>query len=112
MLTSLSTEDLIPKDHPIRKIRRIVDEVLAELDGEFDAMYSRIGRPSVEVASPVDPCDATPRRDGFTRDRGSPSLCIDRDDVGRVDQRYASLASLSGGAAPGPAQPASGVALK
>lgn len=47
MLTSLSTEDLIPKDHPIRRIRKIVDEVLAELDGEFDSMYSRIGRPSV-----------------------------------------------------------------
>ena len=47
MLTSLSTEDLIPKDHPIRRIRRIVDEVLEELDGEFEAMYSRIGRPSV-----------------------------------------------------------------
>jgi transposase len=47
MLTSLSTEDLIPADHPIRKIRRIVDEVLGELDGEFDAMYSRIGRPSI-----------------------------------------------------------------
>jgi transposase len=47
MLTSLSTEDLIPVDHPIRRIRRVVDEVLAELDGEFEAMYSRIGRPSV-----------------------------------------------------------------
>jgi transposase len=47
MLTSLSTEDLIPADHPIRKIRRLVDEVLVELDGEFDAMYSRIGRPSI-----------------------------------------------------------------
>jgi transposase len=47
MLTSLSTEDLIPKDHPIRKIRRIVEVVLGELDGEFDAMYSRIGRPSI-----------------------------------------------------------------
>jgi transposase len=47
MLTSLSTEDLIPKDHPIRRIRRIVDEVLGDMDGEFDAMYSRIGRPSV-----------------------------------------------------------------
>lgn len=47
MLTSLSTEDLIPAGHPIRKIRRIVDEVLGELDGEFDAMYSRIGRPSI-----------------------------------------------------------------
>ena len=47
MLTSLSTEDLIPKDHPIRRIRRIVDEVLVELDGEFESMYSRIGRPSI-----------------------------------------------------------------
>ncbi|QYG91740.1 IS5 family transposase [Iamia sp. SCSIO 61187] len=47
MLTSLSTEDLIPGDHPIRRIRRVVDEVLAELDSDFDAMYSGIGRPSV-----------------------------------------------------------------
>ncbi len=47
MLSSLSTEDLIPADHPIRRIRKIVDEVLAELDDEFDAMYSNIGRPSV-----------------------------------------------------------------
>lgn len=47
MLTSLSTEDLIPKDHPIRRIRKVIDEVLVELDDEFDAMYSRIGRPSV-----------------------------------------------------------------
>ena len=47
MLTSLSTEDLIPKDHPIRRIRKVIDEVLVELDGDLDAMYSRIGRPSV-----------------------------------------------------------------
>jgi transposase len=47
MLTSLSTEDLIPKDHPIRRIRKVIDEVLVEMDDQFDAMYSRIGRPSV-----------------------------------------------------------------
>jgi transposase len=47
MLTSLSTEDLIPAGHPIRRIRKVVEEVLVEMDGEFDAMYSRIGRPSV-----------------------------------------------------------------
>ena len=47
MLTTLSPEDLIPADHPIRRIRKVVDEVLASLDAEFESMYSRIGRPSV-----------------------------------------------------------------
>ena len=47
MLSSLSTEDLIPADHPIRRIRVVVDEVLAGMDAEFDAMYSASGRRSV-----------------------------------------------------------------
>ncbi len=47
MLSSLSTEDLIPPDHPIRRIRVVVDEVLAGMDGEFDAMYASAGRRSV-----------------------------------------------------------------
>jgi transposase len=47
MLTTLSPEELIPADHPIRRIRKVVEVVLADLDGEFDAMYSRSGRPSV-----------------------------------------------------------------
>ena len=40
MLTTLSTEELIPVDHPIRRIRVVVDAVLAELDDTFDAMYA------------------------------------------------------------------------
>ena len=47
MLTTLSTEELIPADHPIRRIRAVVDVVLAELDDVFDAMYAAGGRPSV-----------------------------------------------------------------
>src|SRR6266540_5144078 len=47
MLTSLSTEDLIPADHPIRKIRAVVDVVLADLDDVFEAMYAAGGRASV-----------------------------------------------------------------
>lgn len=47
MLTTLSTEDLIPADHPIRRIRVVVDAVLAELDHVFEAMYASSGRSSV-----------------------------------------------------------------
>lgn len=47
MLTSLSTEDLIPADHPIRRIRRVVDTVLTDLDGVFDAMNATGGRSSM-----------------------------------------------------------------
>lgn len=47
MLVSLSSEELIPPGHPIRRIRVVVEEVLAELDDEFDAMYALSGRPSV-----------------------------------------------------------------
>src|SRR5688572_27453597 len=47
MLTTLSTEDLIPPDHPIRRIRAVVDVVLAELNDVFDGMYAARGRASV-----------------------------------------------------------------
>ncbi|MCB0987687.1 MAG: transposase [Microthrixaceae bacterium] len=47
MLTTLSTEELIPADHPIRRIRVVVDAVLAELDDTFDAMYASSGRRSI-----------------------------------------------------------------
>jgi transposase len=47
MLTTLNPEDLIPAGHPIRRIRTVVEAVLAELDGELGAMYASSGRPSV-----------------------------------------------------------------
>jgi transposase len=37
----------VRKDHPLRAIRVMVDEVLAQMSGCFDAMYADVGRPSI-----------------------------------------------------------------
>ena len=37
----------VPKDHPLRSIRRIVDEALAALSPEFEQLYVKFGRPSI-----------------------------------------------------------------
>jgi transposase len=47
MLLGVTADDLVPKEHPIRRIRSIVDAVLQELSPQFNAMYSGIGRPSI-----------------------------------------------------------------
>lgn len=47
MFYYLSPESMVPQDHPLRPIRKMVDQALAELSPEFDKMYSRIGRPSI-----------------------------------------------------------------
>src|SRR2546423_7211870 len=43
----LSPEERVRKDHPLRAVRAMVDEVLKELSGRFDAMYAKVGRPSI-----------------------------------------------------------------
>jgi transposase len=47
MLTTLTPEQLVPADHPIRRVKVIVDRALRELSPTFDAMYARVGRPSI-----------------------------------------------------------------
>jgi len=40
-------EARVPKDHPLRAIRRLVDAALKELSPRFDAIYAQTGRPSI-----------------------------------------------------------------
>ena len=40
-------EERVPADHPLRPIRALADEALAELNDRFEALYSRMGRPSI-----------------------------------------------------------------
>jgi transposase len=43
----VSLEERVPADHPLRAVRRTVDEILAGMSKRFDTIYSESGRPSV-----------------------------------------------------------------
>ena len=47
MFSYLSPEARVRKDHPLRAIRSMVDEVLTQLSRRFDTMYARVGPPSI-----------------------------------------------------------------
>ena len=47
MFSYLSPETRVRKDHPLRAIRAMTDEVLTQLSRRFDRMYARVGRPSI-----------------------------------------------------------------
>ena len=47
MFSYLSPETRVRKDHPLRVIRTMVDEVLGTLSPQFDRMYASEGRPSI-----------------------------------------------------------------
>ena len=43
----ISLEARVPKDHPLRGVRTMVDQVLREMSGRFAKIYSPLGRPSI-----------------------------------------------------------------
>ena len=47
MFSYISAEKRVPKDHPLRAIRAMVDVALRNMGPQFDAMYAKVGRPSI-----------------------------------------------------------------
>jgi transposase len=47
MFSYVSPEQRIPKDHPLRAIRALVDDVLRDMSREFAGLYAVSGRPSI-----------------------------------------------------------------
>jgi transposase len=43
----ISPEKRVPADHPLRPIRKLVDEILKEMSPQFSKLYSNVGRPSI-----------------------------------------------------------------
>lgn len=47
MFSYISPEERVPKNHPLRPIREMVNDVLKEMSGVFSKVYSTQGRPSI-----------------------------------------------------------------
>src|SRR5918999_1741525 len=47
LFSYVDLETRVPAGHPLRAIRDLVDAALAALSADFDALYSRVGRPSI-----------------------------------------------------------------
>ncbi len=47
LFSYVDLEERVPAQHPLRKIRAVVNDALRSLDGEFDRLYAGDGRPSI-----------------------------------------------------------------
>jgi transposase len=47
LFSYIDPEERIPANHPLRKIRQLVRDVLGELNADFEQAYSHEGRPSI-----------------------------------------------------------------
>jgi transposase len=47
LFSYVDLEARIPARHPLRKIRQVVNDALASLDAEFEALHTDFGRPSI-----------------------------------------------------------------
>src|SRR6185437_4497741 len=77
-LTVVNLNQCVPLNHPLRSIKRRVDEVLKKLSPLFEQLYARQGRPSIpseqllkaRCSSPFTRCAAS---DSFASN--SPTTC-------------------------------------
>ncbi len=47
MFSYVSMEERVPADHPLRPIRKLVDQILTTMSKRFDGFYAENGRPSI-----------------------------------------------------------------
>jgi hypothetical protein len=47
LFSYVSLEARVPQRHPVRKMRKLVDSALSNLDELFNEIYAREGRPSI-----------------------------------------------------------------
>lgn len=47
LFSYVGLETYVPDNHPLRRVRKIVDAMLAEMDEELEQLYADVGRPSI-----------------------------------------------------------------
>jgi transposase len=47
MFTTISPDQRVPAEHPLRRVKALCEAALLELSSVFDGMYSETGRPSI-----------------------------------------------------------------
>jgi len=47
MFSYRTLEERVPAQHPLRKLKALVDEILSSMDATFEKLYSHRGRPSI-----------------------------------------------------------------
>ena len=53
MFSYVSVEERVPQDHPLRAIRKLVDQILGRMASDFDGLCAKTGRPSIPAGTPV-----------------------------------------------------------
>ena len=47
LMLGLTADGLVPQDHPLRRIKPLVDSALGRMSPLFDQLYAAGGRPSI-----------------------------------------------------------------
>jgi transposase len=47
MFHYFSADSRVPADHPLRRVKKLAERALEAISGEFEALYSKTGRPSI-----------------------------------------------------------------
>ena len=53
LFSYVDIEARVPKEHPLRGVRELVNRALSKLDKRFGELYSKDGRPSSDCCAPA-----------------------------------------------------------
>ncbi len=62
LFSTVVPEQRVPKDHPLRLIQVMVNDALAKLDEDFNALHAESGKPPIPVRTLVMHDDRATRR--------------------------------------------------